>query len=414
MSRRSFPRINPADLRDHADDARVERVWERLEQDLPALDHLAPRRRSGLMYLAVAAAIAAFGGGVLLGRKVGPARPAMAAVPMTNESSSGEVLAAGSKQRDFELGGVKLTLLPGAVIEKDHAGADGTRVSLLQGEVWLESGEGARALSLSAGEATLATQAGSAMRVKHNREAMDVDVTAGSVTLTAPGGSARQLAKGDRLDAVPLRKVVAIAPVNAVEQRAPVLPQRPKLLVASRPKSPGMPDWLARYIDRDYDGSFALLSKRGIQSTIDSAKSAYELNMIAELMTAKKEPAFAQRALTRLVEKFSGDQRAYLAARDLAKLYEKSGQSDLARDYSNKADQLAAGEDSLDCNRTRERILKSPENNAEAAQAINDYLNHHKDGQCREDFEALLQSFRSAAAPGEPAPALAAPVDPPK
>src|SRR4051794_14720417 len=79
MSRRSFPRIDPADLRDHADEARVERVWERVEHDLQArADRVGAQsfeaarasraRRTSFVYVAIAAAFGAFGAGLLLGK----------------------------------------------------------------------------------------------------------------------------------------------------------------------------------------------------------------------------------------------------------------------------------------------------------------------------------------------------------
>ena len=72
MSRRSFPRIDPAALRDHADEARVERVWERIERDLASRPRAGAPRGSGaarsFAYVAVAAAFGAFGAGVLVGK----------------------------------------------------------------------------------------------------------------------------------------------------------------------------------------------------------------------------------------------------------------------------------------------------------------------------------------------------------
>jgi len=70
MSRRSLPRIGPADLRDHADDARVERVWQRLDAELTVPEAGRARRRAGLA-LALAATLAAFVGGYSFGHSKG-------------------------------------------------------------------------------------------------------------------------------------------------------------------------------------------------------------------------------------------------------------------------------------------------------------------------------------------------------
>ncbi len=138
MSRRSLPQIDPAALRDHADQARVERVWERLEQGLASRPAWLsrPERRSAVVYLIAAAAFGAFGGGLLLGKATWGRRPlseAPLATPII-EKSLVEVLAAGTQVRSFPVdGGGHLTLLPGATVEVERAGSAVT-LSLLQGQ----------------------------------------------------------------------------------------------------------------------------------------------------------------------------------------------------------------------------------------------------------------------------------------
>ena len=55
MSRRCLPAIDPKDLRDHADEARIARVWQRIEHDLTGFE-APPKRSPSFTYLAVAAA----------------------------------------------------------------------------------------------------------------------------------------------------------------------------------------------------------------------------------------------------------------------------------------------------------------------------------------------------------------------
>jgi hypothetical protein len=66
MTRESFPEIPPEALKSHAEPARVERVWRRLELDLVG----APRsKRSGFVWAPVAA-VAIFGAGVAVGTRL--------------------------------------------------------------------------------------------------------------------------------------------------------------------------------------------------------------------------------------------------------------------------------------------------------------------------------------------------------
>src|SRR5262249_18415020 len=157
MSRRSFPRIDPASLRDHADEARVERIWERVEHDLASRAQFLGRKRqpSPLFYLAAAAVGASFSAGLLLGKATWDRRAPQLApvVSRADDKSMVEVLAAGTQLRTFPLqGGGHLTLSPGATIEVERAGSEVT-LSLLQGEASIASG--GRAFAIVAGDARI-------------------------------------------------------------------------------------------------------------------------------------------------------------------------------------------------------------------------------------------------------------------
>src|SRR6185436_13902042 len=118
MIRRSAPRISPNDLRDHADEARIARVWDRIEHDLGGFE-APPQRPPRFVYLAIAAAFAAFGGGLLVGKTAFHEPPTgVVAVVASPDRSTVDVLAAGSEGRTFALpGGGMLTLQPGATVE---------------------------------------------------------------------------------------------------------------------------------------------------------------------------------------------------------------------------------------------------------------------------------------------------------
>jgi hypothetical protein len=77
MSRASIPPLDPADLRDHADTERVERIWERLSGSLAHDAHTREPSRShrGLWLAAAASLVLVFGTGVLVGRSLTPTEP---------------------------------------------------------------------------------------------------------------------------------------------------------------------------------------------------------------------------------------------------------------------------------------------------------------------------------------------------
>ena len=425
MSRRSFPRIDPAALRDHADEARVERVWERIEQDLnsrggahgfDAFSPSARARRSTLVYAAIAATFAAFGGGLLLGKATWERKTPSAtlvAAPII-EKSTVEVLAAGSQLRSFPLqGGGQITLSPGATVEVERTGSALT-LSLLQGDAAVETH---RTMAIVAGEARLNTQAGSSVSVGRNQDDVDVRVTDGKVSVTSPLGVTQELGKGDRVQ-MPIHTAVSSAPANVPPHRTPVLAarrppgQRPTVV-----KGAVGSEWLTRHNAGDDDGALTILKKQGINATIDSAGSAAELMGIAEIMSGKGRDQSAEvRAWERLVEGFASDQRASLAASGLADIYQSRGDAGHAKEYRDKIPTLVknatTGSDSLFCNLIRREADKT-----KAALMAKEYLDKYPNGECREEFERLVQGDAPGASanplpsavPAEPAPPSSAP-----
>lgn len=76
MTRESFPEIPTAALKSHAEPARVERVWRRLELDLAGT----PRSKRSSWVWAPAAALAIFGLGIMVGTRLHVQAPELAAV----------------------------------------------------------------------------------------------------------------------------------------------------------------------------------------------------------------------------------------------------------------------------------------------------------------------------------------------
>jgi hypothetical protein len=411
MSRRSFPRIDPASLRDHADEARVERVWDRVEHDLVSrADRFERRgrRSSPLGYLAIAAAFAAFGAGLWVGKitwnkPAAPTEAPMAAAVI--DKSRVEVLAAGSQSRTFPLeGGARLTLKAGSTVEVERSGGAVT-VSLLQGEASIDNTIAPHnPLAVIAGDARLNTQAGT-FSVTRNADDIDVNVDEGSVSVSAPGGAPQQLGKHEHAK-VPLRTLVSSAPQNAPPHRAPPGPPRKaKGDKLAQKAAAAPPDWLIHHVANDDDGALILLRKQGINEAIDTARSASELFAIVDIVRRRgSDPDAVKRAYTRIVEVFPRAQLAPVAADQLAKMYEGAN-PDLAKKYREQATTLAqnapAGADALFCN----VILHEPDKD-KAARMAKEYLADHPDADCRSTLEQLLAP-PEAPSPTDPAPALA-------
>jgi ferric-dicitrate binding protein FerR (iron transport regulator) len=376
MTRRSFAHIDPTALRDHADEARVDRVWERVDHDLAGRDWGQARgarraRRASLAYLA-AAAIGAFGGGMLLGkvtwdRGKEPAPQPVVAVPVV-EQSLVEVLAAGTQLRTFPLqGGGQVTLSPGATVEAERSGSAVT-LSLLQGEASIDSA--GRTLVVLAGDARINTQSGSVLSLRRNAEDLDVRVDHGTVSVSSPAG-AQQLATNQR-ETVPIHATVASTPVDAKPpQHRAARPRRHGEAHPSLPKPASLSEWFTHY-PHDGAGALALLRKQGVEQAISQARSPAELAAIAELM-AGLDPAACARALERLVRDFPRDQRAPLAARDLAVMYKRQGNEARAQEYREKIAALAknanTGSDALFCD-----VIRHETDKTKAALMAKEYL----------------------------------------
>jgi hypothetical protein len=402
MSRRAVPRIAPTDLRDHADEARIARVWERIEQDLTGFE--APDVRSPrLTYLAIAAAFAAFGVGIFVG-KLAFNEPTSASVSViaSSDRSTVDVLAAGSEGRSFTLpGGGTLTLQPGATVELERAGSAAT-LKLIQGEAAIDTANAGRAagLVIVAGEARLNTQAGSVLNVRRNLDDMDVSVSDGSVNITSPAG-ARKLGSGES-DAVPIR--ARTATVSAID--APLLPRtRARLDPARQPDEPRAiepqaaptsgPEWFAR-INADPEGALQLLRQQlgGIDGAIAAAHNAGELMAIADLARSKGgDKTAALSAYKRVIERFPDDPNAPIAAYHLSKHYSERGQPDLAKRYQDLYPTAEVAQDAL-CGQMR--AAQEAGHKDEAIHKAREYVARYPDGPCRNNAESVLSSEEGA------------------
>ncbi len=413
MSRRVVPTIRPRDLRDHADQARIDRIWDRLDRDLPGREQPRPRFATTLVALA-AATIGAFSAGIYVGStRAGAERPTTIRAVAPESSAAQSVLAAGTKTQSYPLpGGGTLTLSPGATVEVEHGDGEALTLHLVRGEASVDTrGAGSTAeLALVAEDATLRPSAGSAVFVRRNEADIDVHVTRGSAHVSWPAGS-RDLSGGDGLEAIPMR---ALAPTSRVDETNDVGPKPPRataripndisarpLALPLRPEAPIVaitaPDWRARYNAGDLALALELIRQQpgGIDGAITSARSAQELAAISDIGRKGGDASAALRALTQLVERFPSDPYAEIAAYTLGGMYEKMGQADQAQKYFESARSLKGvlAEDAL-CKQIRAEHRAGRKD--EAMRRGSEYLNKYPDGRCKEDVERILSGDEPA------------------
>jgi hypothetical protein len=347
----------------------------------------------------LAATMAAFGGGLVVGKALwsDPTAAAPTAIASSDESVFLDVLAAGSQERTVPLpGGGHITLSPETTVEVERASDGSLTLRLVRGEASVDADRLARPdLAIVAGDARLSANTGSRVHVRRNQDDMDVSVSDGTVRLTSPAGS-RELGRGDRASAVPIRADVATAPTGVIRPRlqAPVRRSiddptnevEPEAVVAA-------PDWRARLKENDTKGALALLRQQpgGLNGAIASAKSATELMQLSDLARQGGERGAAITALTRVVDSFPGDPNAQVAAYTLGNMYEAAGQMGLAQTYFDKSRSLspegALAEDAL-CKKIQAENRASHKD--EAARLGKEYLGKYPNGPCKEIVENIL------------------------
>jgi TolA-binding protein len=415
MKRRSMPKIAPNDLRDHADEARVARVWDRLEQELAGAREAPEPRRAGIAALLLAATMAAFGVGLVSGKVMwgDPSRSTTPAIASSDDATFIDVLAAGSQERTVPLpGGGNLTLAPETTVEVERASDGSLTLRLVRGEASIDTARLAQPpdLSIVAGEARLSASTGSVVHVRRNQDDMDVSVSDGSVRLTSPAGS-QQIGRGQRVQAVPIRTDVSTAPTGMVRPRLPA-PARPS--IDDDPNAPPAtdavvttaPDWRARVKEVDYAGALELLRQQpgGLSGAIAAAKSATELMQITDVARTGGERSAAISALTRVVDSFPSDPNAQVAAYLLGKMYQEAGQTQLAQTYFDKSRSLspegALAEGAL-CKKIQAEHRASHKD--EAIRLGKEYLGKYPNGPCKEIVETILAGGDPAAEEETPA-----------
>ena len=403
MSRRGVPLIVPSDLRDHADEARVERIWEHVERDLAA-PRRESQRRSSTWMLALAATLGAFAGGIFVGRGVDGQRGSDAAVVAVASSDAVvvDVLAAGSEGRTYPLpDGAWIALAPGATIELERGQGSSFALHLVQGEATLNTASGTGTpVDLIAGDARVSAQAGSAVSVRRDRDVVDVRVTDGSVDLQSSAGT-RRLGRGE-IEAVPLRPLVDAPPVASAPHALPrpvARAPRGELRDTAPPSAAGT-GWRGRYATNDWAGAYVRLNGQsgGVNAAIDAAGSASELMAISDLARGAGDQTYL-RALTAVSERFPGDANAQVANYTLGEIYDRAGQGALAQKYREQAAQSSNGLLAEDAYCKLLRAEAAQGHKEEAARMAAEYGVKYPDGRCKEEAERIARGEVEAPGP---------------
>ncbi|MBK6514665.1 MAG: hypothetical protein IPG04_11210 [Polyangiaceae bacterium] len=455
MSR--LPSIDPRELKDHADDARVERIWSRLRDDLPAPARrpaLEARPRVARTALLFAAAFGMFGAGLLIGRtsEEGAERRSAHA---TTEGPTTDVFAAGTKQRSFALpGGGRLVVEPGATVEVVSVSESLVHLSLLRGAATFDAA--GIPVDVVAGEALVSAPAGSSVSLARRESDLDVLVSQGSAVVTSPVG--QQVVRGGHV----LSRVPTVTTVSASDDpRETALPPMPvPVALADReptptPNSPtdakksapaldpvavpiataAIPDapqtWLSLAQSNKHKEALELLDKgQGLESTIKGAQSARELMYLWEVAATGSKSSLQVLALRRVADEFGSDPSAYVAAMQLAQLYEGSDKA-LAAKYREKAAQTKSLAEVALCAQVRAMVTEGEDvDPTRASLKATEYLQSYPMGSCADDAKSLLEDVAgkleklkknaadsktepappaSAAAPAPAAPTPAAP-----
>jgi len=397
MKQRGPCPISRCDLRDHATQERIDRIWERIEADLPMVESAAPAPSRWIIG-GIAAVAASLTAGLLLGKLIWD-QPAAAiemldppAVASTPRESSYEVLAAATRGQTYALpGGGQAVLSPGSILELLRQRSDGVELRLVQGDVTIDAAgvPPERTFAVFAGESLLSTQGGGRVLVRRDDHGFEVQVSQGDARLQSPQGE-RKLVQGEQVRTAWMHTPRPVARhLSSPLHSARVMPTpTPVALQESAPPVSNVPDWLSRGRAGDSEEALRLLRAQpgGIDGAIMAASDADSLWEIHDI-AIRQDPAAACRALIRVAEAFPGDASAQLAAFKLGNYYRRAGQHELASKWFALAAQSPEGvlaEDAL-C-----KQFRTAPNETQALRFAQEYLVKYPDGRCKEEAERLI------------------------
>ncbi len=402
---RTTPIIAPEALRDHADEARIDRVWERLERNLPVeLPQQSLARRSARPLAAAVAAAACFVCGFGVARWVYDEQSAGVQAqlrPASDEPSRTRVYAAGTTTMRYTLpGGGTITVQPGSIVDTIASHNDRLTLRLVRGEASLNTvtnGPGRDThLLVLVGYARVSAM-GADLRIRHAGQTAELHVVQGIAEVSSPDADEGMGMRHSRVGpngrlSVPIRVLTArFTPPVAPSHKAPTAPSaQPE----DKPPEPAV-GWRERCAQADFSGALKLLRSQagGAGSAIGAARSARDLMCIsdANLWSKGGNQAVAIQALKAVVEKFPNDPRTPAAALTLGKMYGRANKYDEAQKYLRRARSLSpqgvVAEDALCKLMHAEARVGHTDAVTRLAQ---EYRTQHPDGPCNEEIDRLI------------------------
>jgi hypothetical protein len=420
--RTPLPFIDPAHLRTHADEARVERVWQRLERNLhgtgPArLREPAPARR----WVALCAAAAA---GLVVGAGIDrlvdhdTRGTSGAQLVAASDVASSEVFAAGTTRREYALpGGGHIVVMPGTIVDTVSNDTAGLRLRLVRGEASVSTdaagGLGRTTpLALVVGNAEVVTEGG-ALRISRRGDVAELEMLGGTAQLTSPDdelGLRRTTLRQNQMLTVPIHMRTAELPSRNEAGPPRSFPPREDGVPAMAPATPAAGSWHDRCEQGDFVGAFELLRQQagGGRAAIAAATNPGDLACIRDAYAlAKQDPGVGAQALERLVNDFPSSGLAGPALIQLANYHEQAGNVQAARSYYERYRAQAPNGPLADgalCGMMR-AAGKAGDREA-LARLSQEYRAQYPDGTCIEEIERLLAEIAAAESgamgPGSP------------
>ena len=433
-----LPNFDPSDLRDHADPARVERIWARVSTSIKAASIEAAsidaaqvphsvvgqasarsQARRSAPLLMFAAAFALFGGGLWVGQAL-DLQGGSQALTRSPDAPMSDIFATGSSPRTFMLpGGGRLSLDAESTVEVVDASDGHLTLRLMRGIASVEA-SGAP-VAIVSGQALVTAPAGASVMLRRSDTDVMVSVSAGAVEVTTPTGDRHTVGLSDGQTNVP---IATLTKHDAVAQpdNFPTVAVRPETHHTSKASSPEHDDlapsvadatapavaplttWLAKYQQQASQGVQPIpeVGDAELTTAIAQAQSAKDLMDLSDIAGATHRDSLAVRALVRVADDFPSDPNRQAAAAMLTRFYSLAGNQEKASKYAEIAKQAKVFAELALCDDVR-TLAADDSRREEAVQKSEEYLSKYPEGPCAVDARALVDDASPTKSDGDKA-----------